>query len=794
MGKPFILTTDASSTGIGYILSQKDEEKESVISYGGRVLRDAETRYSASEREMLAVKEGIKAFCPYLSDHRFTLITDHQPLKYYHKFQPATKRLCDMALYLQGYQFEVVYKEGKSNCNADSISRIPYERLSQPIGVETKPPEEKKISDKDIHIVDTYPAGSRLTAATTKGEVCICSLDPANMATLQEQCPEVGFLYKFHHKGVIPNDPNQANTCFRTQDQYVVDNNVLYHVYFQGNRKKPEHMIKQVVVPKGERRSLLESYHDDMVGGGHQGLDRTYSHLLMKYFWSGMYSDVSRYIVTCDVCQRVKHHRARPPPLTPMPVVGIFKRWHVDFLSLKLTPDGYKYVLLFVDSASKWCEAFPTKNQEAETVAKLLYENIISRFGCPDELLSDLGRQFTSKVLRAMCELYSIKQTFTSPYHPQTNAACERLNSFIIQSIRAYNTKDQNNWPKLIPAIMMAYRCTPAVKSTELSPFQTLFGENMQIPADADLLPKKTLPAKLQNYLQDRMFDIKVFRETAQHNIKRHQQDYKASHDMHKNAVDPQLVEGQMVLMSDEAVPLGHTPKLHPPFKGPYIIVSCGPNYTYLLDDVNGKRLPHAINGRRLKPFMSRDVESLGNPPVDGTPPQTPATHDDDQLEGVAQLMHDAQPSDSVPRDTGEPQPSTSATQHPIQNATPKRRLTKDSEEQHGAPQHPRVTTQTSNDMIDNTGEKQRASQQLNVAPKGNPTIHPDMVEDILKITNNNGIKYYRVKLKAGQGRTWVFRESVPDKLVHNFHKQKTMTGRTRKRGKKSFLVLADTQ
>ena len=209
--------------------------------------------------------------------------------------------------------------------------------------------------------------------------------------------------------------------------------------------------------------------------------------------------------------------------------------------------------------------------------------------------------------------------------------------------------------------------------------------------------------------------------------------------------------------------------------------------YTYLLDDVNGKRLPHAINGRRLKPFMSRDVESLGNPPVDGTPPQTPATHDDDQLEGVAQLMHDAQPSDSVPRDTGEPQPSTSATQHPIQNATPKRRLTKDSEEEHGAPQHPRVTTQTSNDTIDNTGEKQGASQQLNVAPKGNPTIHPDMVEDILKITNNNGIKYYRVNLKAGQGHTWVFRESVPDKLVHNFHKQKTMTGRTRKRGKKSL-------
>ena len=66
MNRRFILTTDASSTGLGYILSQKVDDKEVVISYGGRALRDAETRYSASEREMLAVKEGIKAFCPYL--------------------------------------------------------------------------------------------------------------------------------------------------------------------------------------------------------------------------------------------------------------------------------------------------------------------------------------------------------------------------------------------------------------------------------------------------------------------------------------------------------------------------------------------------------------------------------------------------------------------------------------------------------------------------------------------------------------------------------------------------------
>ena len=152
MNKRFILTTNASSTG---------------------VLRDAETRYSASEREMLAVKEGIKAFCPYLL-HRFTLVTDHQPLKYYNKFQPATKRLCDMALYLQGYQFDVIYKEGKSNCNADTISRLPYEHDVK-ASEDTSSAQVEKPAEKIVH------------GPTTSEDICICSLDPADMAALQQQ-------------------------------------------------------------------------------------------------------------------------------------------------------------------------------------------------------------------------------------------------------------------------------------------------------------------------------------------------------------------------------------------------------------------------------------------------------------------------------------------------------------------------------------------------------------------------------------------------------------------------------
>ena len=228
---------------------------------------------------------------------------------------------------------------------------------------------------------------------------------------------------------------------------------------------------------------------------------------------------------------------------------------------------------------------------------------------------------------------------------------------------------------------------------------------------------------------------------------------------------------------ANEAVPIGHTPKLHPPFKGPYTIISCGPNYTYLLEDVNGKRLPHAINGRRLKPFNPRNVPPE-NVPAEEAPPQPPATQDDDQLEGVAQLLKDTA--------SQEPQASTSGGQHTSTLTANSQEVAQHTAEEQSALQGAAVGTSTGN-----TGEKLPASQQAINPPKGNNTIQPDMVEDIIKITNSKGIKYFRVKLKNGLGRAWVFRESVPDNLVHNFYKGKTMTGRTRKRGGKCLLVPA---
>ena len=91
-----------------------------------------------------------------------------------------------------------------------------------------------------------------------------------------------------------------------------------------------------------------------------------------------------------------------------------------------------------------------------------------------------------SKLVTALCDHFKSKHIYISTFHPQTNSHCERYNSFIAQSLRAYMNEQHTNWPDLLPGIFMAYRLTPAV-SLGISSFQMLFGGEMLHPFDLGL-------------------------------------------------------------------------------------------------------------------------------------------------------------------------------------------------------------------------------------------------------------------------------------------------------------------
>ena len=124
MDKPFILQTDASAYGLGYILSQlNSKEEEHSIAYASKKLLPSEQNYSAIEQEALAMVKGVKHFRTYLEGNPFTIQTDHDTLTYLGNLKDSHGWLARWVLTLKPYNFTVKHWSRKANSNADGLSR-----------------------------------------------------------------------------------------------------------------------------------------------------------------------------------------------------------------------------------------------------------------------------------------------------------------------------------------------------------------------------------------------------------------------------------------------------------------------------------------------------------------------------------------------------------------------------------------------------------------------------------------------------------------------------------------------
>ena len=114
-------------------------------------------------------------------------------------------------------------------------------------------------------------------------------------------------------------------------------------------------------------------------------------------------------------------------PLHSLPIIQTpFERVTMNILGpLKRTKSGYKYLLVIMDYATKWPEAFPLRNVTTESVVECLIE-LTARLGVPKEFLNDNGTNFVSRTMKKFCDLAGILS-----YHPQTDGMVERFNATI---------------------------------------------------------------------------------------------------------------------------------------------------------------------------------------------------------------------------------------------------------------------------------------------------------------------------------------------------------------------------
>ena len=526
--KNFILSCDASDNAVGYTLGQRTmDNKETVIAYGGKSLTKEEKKYSTSEKELLAVVRGVQAYRPYLAGNKFTIYTDHKALIWL-KTAKHTGRLERWALKLQEYNFDIVHKPGKKNCVADAISRIPCSPSTDPtvssVSIQhqtsasplhqIQPILQENDIQEGVQIMFSNEEPETFIMAIEDDEIHQILQDKDTLFRLQSECPDYADIIKYLTDGSLPEDRKFRDKVVSESQHYCIMDQLLYHLFQRRCKRQPEEFkfIYQLALPRELRKNALFAYHDSLAGGGHLGIDKVRFTMMQKYYWPRMNQDIIDYVRSCDRCQRAKRDfRPSKPPMTLMPRREKFESWQIDILGpLKKSPEGYEYILLCIDSFTRWPEAFPLKSQDAREVAEVLFRDIFARYGSPLILMSDRGRNFMSKLINALCEIFEITQYHTSSYHPNTNGLVERQNSTIAQSLRAYCANDQDKWPKLLPGIMMSFRKSPHLWSTEYSPYELMFGHEMRLPFDATLQPRDNLQRDAKQYMKDLLARLKV--------------------------------------------------------------------------------------------------------------------------------------------------------------------------------------------------------------------------------------------------------------------------------------------
>jgi hypothetical protein len=144
---PICVTTDASGYAIGAILSQGKLGQDKPIAYASRTLNKAELNYATVEKELLAVVWACKHFRPYLLGRKFQIVTDHKGLIWIFNVKDPSSRLMRWKLLVEEYDYEIQYRAGNRNCNADSLSRYPIQCFSVNVEEITKERKQKIITE-----------------------------------------------------------------------------------------------------------------------------------------------------------------------------------------------------------------------------------------------------------------------------------------------------------------------------------------------------------------------------------------------------------------------------------------------------------------------------------------------------------------------------------------------------------------------------------------------------------------------------------------------------------------------
>ena len=477
INKPYKMYTDACDFAIGGILVQdSDDGVEKVIQYISHTLSATQRKWPTIEKEAYAVVHCIDKLRPYLYGAQFKCYVDHKPLLSLFTQSMNNTRIQRWGVLLAEFGATIHYRQGKRLVRADMLSRIRQSTdsiaavdIDEPLDPDALPPDDE-IGD----ILPLIHDGLELKTVAV------------------DQRKEFPDLWQ---RGKLDDD-----------EEYTIIHGVLYSVK-PPNMTAP--MYPRLVLPKAYREAVIERAHKEC---GHMAVWKTVRRVTEAYVWVGLRRDVRAQLRKCTVCLMHNQHPARHA-MGEMPIASFpFQICSMDLIGpLNISPRGNKYILTIIDFCTGYAECFPIPSKTNENVWNAFTNGFISRHGCPEILLTDLGTEFTALEFEKYLEQIGVEHRTTTPFHPSCNGRIERFNKTVKYLIQRAVDNQPNRWEDVLNDALLAYR-TSVSSTTGYTPHFLVTGRKLRMPME------KTLRISNEQSFGNRLDDLAIALKIARVN------------------------------------------------------------------------------------------------------------------------------------------------------------------------------------------------------------------------------------------------------------------------------------
>jgi hypothetical protein len=509
------------------------------------------------EQEALAVVWALKEYQPYIEGAKTTTVwTDNSGVCSLFRRRDLKGRLLRFQMVIQPFNVTLKHRSGKSNKLCDHLSRFPTT------------PDDVKVAVSAIE---------------------------ADEISLEE----------------IREEQKADPTCRSIWDSkgyadFVVKNGLVYH------QVEDDGEDLQIVVPYALREKITRHFHCPPLTGAHLGQEKTLQKLKPRVYWPGMTQDVKEFVKSCTSCQERKTASSQVcvEPLHPIAKPSQpFEQVHVDIMGpIPPTTDGHQYILVVVDSFSKYVVATPLRDQRARTVAKALVNDLICRFGVPRAISTDQGTNLMGTVFKELCTMCAVKHNFTTPYHQSANGQVERDNKTIADMLSHFVNSAGNDWSEFLQCVCFAYN-TAVNSTTKETPFYLNHGKDASLPLDV-LTQRRRQPLTISDFRNTLSTNLSRAWESARLCIEQAQKVQKEHYDERRQSKEHELSVGDLVLKYREVAPTGQQHKFYRHWNGPFRIVQLKrPNA--IIVAANGSERPREVHLNKLKRFFEPKVMPL---------------------------------------------------------------------------------------------------------------------------------------------------------------------------------------